>query len=135
MPHFCTIPIVVKEIICQNHQPRKRDNFDCFFKRVNSTIAASPPLIVGDSRSFAAEPKARWPLDLILPPTHKKHKKGSLPDMDPRKSELLLGYLGLRTISYHQSCPDLLLLSTVESQSWDQLPLLLPCGSASGAVT
>ncbi len=38
--------------------------------------AASPPLIVGDSRYSAAKPKVRRPLDAILPPTHKKHKKG-----------------------------------------------------------
>jgi hypothetical protein len=31
--------------------------------------AASPPLGVGDSRYFAAEPKARRPLDPVLPPT------------------------------------------------------------------
>jgi hypothetical protein len=36
---------------------------------------------------------------------------------------------------YPRSRPDLPLLSPVECQSWDQLPLLLPCGSASGAVT
>ncbi len=38
---------------------------------------ASPPLIVGDSRYFAAKPKRRRPLDPILPPTRKKRKKGS----------------------------------------------------------
>ncbi len=38
---------------------------------------ASPLLIVGDSRYSAAKPKARRPLNLILPPTRKKHKKGS----------------------------------------------------------
>ncbi len=37
--------------------------------------AASPPLIVGDSRYSAAEPKVRRPSDLILPPTRKKRKK------------------------------------------------------------
>ena len=31
--------------------------------------AASPPLIVGDSRYSAAEPKARWHPDPVLPPT------------------------------------------------------------------
>ncbi len=39
--------------------------------------AASPPLIVGDSRYSAAEPKVRWPFDPMLPPTRKKRKKGS----------------------------------------------------------
>jgi hypothetical protein len=39
--------------------------------------AASPPLSVGDSRYSAAEPKARRPLDPVLPPTReKKRKKG-----------------------------------------------------------
>jgi hypothetical protein len=32
--------------------------------------AASPPLGVGDSRYSAAKPKARRPLDPVLPPTH-----------------------------------------------------------------
>jgi hypothetical protein len=36
---------------------------------------------------------------------------------------------------YPRSCPNLLLLSTVKCQSWDQLPLMLPRGSASSAVT
>ncbi len=36
---------------------------------------------------------------------------------------------------YPRSCPDLPLLSPVECQSWDQPPLLLPRGSAIGAVT
>ena len=35
-----------------------------------SDNAASPPLGVGDSRYSAAEPKARRPLDPVLPPTH-----------------------------------------------------------------
>ncbi len=61
----------------QNHQPRKQDNFDHFFKQVNGTMAASPPLIVGDSRYSTAEPKARQPSDPILPLTREKRKKGS----------------------------------------------------------
>jgi hypothetical protein len=48
MAHFYTIPTVEKEIIHINHQPRKRDDFYCFFKRTNSAMAASPPLIIGD---------------------------------------------------------------------------------------
>jgi hypothetical protein len=39
------------------------------------------------------------------------------------------------TLIYPRSRPDIPLLSQVECQSWDQLPLLLPCGSASSAVT
>jgi hypothetical protein len=30
--------------IHQNHQPRKRDNFYCFFKRANNAMAMLPPL-------------------------------------------------------------------------------------------
>ena len=33
---------VEKRIICQNHQPHKRDNCDRFFKQANGTMAASP---------------------------------------------------------------------------------------------
>ncbi len=40
---------VEKRIICQNHQLRKRNNCDCFFKRANGTMATSPPLFVGDN--------------------------------------------------------------------------------------
>jgi hypothetical protein len=35
--------IVEKEIIQLNHQPHKRDNFYCFFKRVNDAMSAPPP--------------------------------------------------------------------------------------------
>jgi hypothetical protein len=66
MPHFCIIPIVEKEIIRLNHQPCKREDFDRFFKWAKGTMAASPPLIVEDSRYSAAEPKAS-----------QKRKKGS----------------------------------------------------------
>jgi hypothetical protein len=52
MPHFCTIPIVEKEIIHLNHQPHRRDNFYCFFKQANGTMATSLPLIIGDSLWF-----------------------------------------------------------------------------------
>jgi hypothetical protein len=57
MPHFYTIPIVEKEIIRRNHQPRKRDNLDTFFKQGNGTMATSPPLIVGDSRQLRRQAK------------------------------------------------------------------------------
>jgi hypothetical protein len=43
LPHFCTIPIVEKETIQLNHQPRKRDDFYRFFKRANNAMAAPPP--------------------------------------------------------------------------------------------
>ncbi len=40
---------VEKRIIRRNHQPRKPDDCDPFFKQANGTMAASPPLFVGDS--------------------------------------------------------------------------------------
>ncbi len=46
---FLYYSFVEKRIICQNHQPRKQDDCDRFFKRANGTMAASPPLFVGDS--------------------------------------------------------------------------------------
>jgi hypothetical protein len=46
---FLYYSFVEKRIIRQNHQLRKRDNFYCFFKWANGTMAASPPLFVGDS--------------------------------------------------------------------------------------
>jgi hypothetical protein len=46
---FLYYSFIEKRIIRQNHQPHKWDDFDCFFKRANGTMAASPPLFVGDS--------------------------------------------------------------------------------------
>jgi hypothetical protein len=109
MRHFCIIPIVEKEIICLNHQPRKQDDFDHFFKRANGTMAASPPLIVEDSRYTAAKPKARRPLDPILPPTGKSVKRAcNLIGIQGRVSLEYLGYLRLYTNNIWGVCWPLL---------------------------
>ncbi len=64
---------VDKVIIYINHQPQRAGRFYCFFKRANNAMVMPPPpppLSVGDSRYSVAEPKARRPLDPVLPPTH-----------------------------------------------------------------
>ncbi len=58
---------VNKEIIQLNHQPQRVGRLYRVFKRMNGTMAASPPLIIGDSFDFSAEPKARRSSDLLLP--------------------------------------------------------------------
>ncbi len=64
---FLYYSYVDKEIIQLNHQPQRAGRLYCLFKRMNGTMAASPPLIIGDSFDFSAEPKARRSSDLLSP--------------------------------------------------------------------
>jgi hypothetical protein len=54
-----------KRIIRRNHQPRKRDDFDRFFKQANGTMAASPPLFVGDSFLLRRQTKGKAAKGLV----------------------------------------------------------------------
>jgi hypothetical protein len=56
-----------EEIIQLNHQPQCAGRLYCLFKRMNGTMAASPPPIIGDSFDFSAKPKARRSSDLLSP--------------------------------------------------------------------
>jgi hypothetical protein len=96
----------------------------------------------------AFSPISGFSMDRWVSPTSSRHKwisntlvntRGLLCSFDRRNSTpLFLTRTRPKPAAtppiYPPSCPDLL-LSTVECQSWDQLPSLLPCGSASGAVT
>jgi hypothetical protein len=62
---FLYYSFVEKRIIRRNHQPRKRDGFDRFFKRANSTMAASPPLFVGDSFLLRHQAKGKAAKGLV----------------------------------------------------------------------
>ncbi len=62
---FLYYSFVEKRIICQNHRPRKRDNCDRFFKRVNGTMATSPPLFVGDSFLLRRQAKGKAARGLV----------------------------------------------------------------------
>ncbi len=64
--------------------------------------AASPPLSIGESSYSAAKPKARRSLDPSVPNMLKKAEKGLVSCQDPKKSGLLLGYLGLHTLHHNR---------------------------------
>jgi hypothetical protein len=72
--HLCIIPIVEKGKNTPRPSSTQAGQFLLLFQagKQRNGYAASPPLIVGESRYSAAKPKARLPLDPDPTPNTKK---------------------------------------------------------------